>query len=852
MRSAVALHRSYHNGARALALMTISIASLALMGWSLQIPALTSSDPPFTSMNITTAIGMLCAAASVLMLNRLRLEKGIHRLSEDQMLSVLPASVAGLMGLGTLVGYGVEMERTTPSSVWMSPSTALSFILFALAVVTFSREQRWVQRLSESAVLLMVWISGVALIGYLYDEQSLYTFGPYVSTALPTAISFLLLGGALLCVRQDRGFMAAILSPDAGGLMLRRMVPLTFVMVIVIGWLRIGGQATGWFDRTSGMTLGVGLNIAGFCIVLWVVARSLTYADRQRSESEIRLQLAKEAADLGIHDYDVRQGTIQWDGRVRELWGVGPDEPITVETFWSGVYQDDQAMTKAAIDHALDPTGDSRYYAEFRVVSRSDGQMRWVEATGRAIVERGRVVRIVGTVRDISERKQSETALRESKEQVREFAGQLESLVAERTQELVQLQERLRAMANELNLAEQRERKRLATELHDHLQQILVVGKLTIGQGKRHTSGLPQCEMTLKKVDDVLSEALTYSRTLVAELSPPVLHDHGLAAGLSWLAKYMERYGQTVTILLPEQQDIPLPEAHRIMLFQSVRELLINASKHAGTGKATVRLEQSHDRLSVTVSDEGQGFDMAAAAASAKTPAGGLSSKFGLFSIQERMRALGGSFDLRSAPGQGTIATLILPLIGTAASIRTENIGGLTEWDDHGKRSATNSIGLTPSSVLLGSPQTMTSTHVRKRDATIRVLLVDDHTMVRQGLRAVLDGYPDLALVGEAANGEEAVQLVDDLHPAVVVMDINMPKLNGIEATKRITAAHPDVHVIGLSIDGETGNQQAMRAAGAQDLLSKENAAERLYAAIQAVIAASPAPSAPRPVRGQA
>jgi signal transduction histidine kinase len=227
---------------------------------------------------------------------------------------------------------------------------------------------------------------------------------------------------------------------------------------------------------------------------------------------------------------------------------------------------------------------------------------------------------------------------------------------------LLQSQGRLRALASELSLAEQRERKRLANELHDHLQQILVLGKLIIGQGKRFASGVPDCEIVLKKVDDILSEALTYSRTLVTELSPPVLHDYGLAGVLRWLGDYMKKHGQTVTVMAPEDQNLKLPEGQVILLFQSVRELLINSSKHAGTSEATVRMEQRDDYLQIEVRDEGAGFDVAAA----DTPNGGISSKFGLFSIQERMRALGGSFTIDSALGQGTTAKLILRLARSA------------------------------------------------------------------------------------------------------------------------------------------------------------------------------------------
>jgi signal transduction histidine kinase len=251
----------------------------------------------------------------------------------------------------------------------------------------------------------------------------------------------------------------------------------------------------------------------------------------------------------------------------------------------------------------------------------------------------------------------AEHDLREEQERLRRWNIELEQALHEKTAELHQSQGRLRALASELSLAEQRERKRLANELHDHLQQILVLAKLIIGQGKRLASGVPDCGIVLKKVDDILSDALTYSRTLVTELSPPVLHHHGLAAGLKWLAEYMKKkYEQTVTVLVPEDQDLKLPEDQVILIFQSVRELLINSSKHAGTSEATVRMEQCNGYLQIEVRDEGAGFNLAAAGA----PNSSISSKFGLFSIHERVRAMGGSFNIHSAPRLGTTARLVL------------------------------------------------------------------------------------------------------------------------------------------------------------------------------------------------
>ena len=173
---------------------------------------------------------------------------------------------------------------------------------------------------------------------------------------------------------------------------------------------------------------------------------------------------------------------------------------------------------------------------------------------------------------------------------------------------------------------------------------------------------VPACLDLMKKMDDLFSEALTYTRTLVADLSPPVLRDHGLPAGLKWLGEYMRKYQITVTVTVPEKDALQLPEDQAVLLFQSVRELLINSSKHAGTGKADVRLEWNDGQLRIEVSDQGAGFDLAAISAPG-TPSGGISSKFGLFSIQERMRALGGSFELESSPGKGTTAILVLPLL---------------------------------------------------------------------------------------------------------------------------------------------------------------------------------------------
>jgi len=120
----------------------------------------------------------------------------------------------------------------------------------------------------------------------------------------------------------------------------------------------------------------------------------------------------------------------------------------------------------------------------------------------------------------------------------------------------------------------------------------------------------------------------------------------------------------------------------------------------------------------------------------------------------------------------------------------------------------------------------------------IRVLIVDDHVMVRQGLRAVLQSYPNIEVVGEAGNGEEAILSVARLQPTIVLMDIGMPTLDGIGATRLIKTQYPQMAVLGLSVNAPSYQVDAMLKAGAFEVVTKEKAVDELYSAIQRATAA--------------
>lgn len=438
------------------------------------------------------------------------------------------------------------------------------------------------------------------------------------------------------------------------------------------------------------------------------------------------------------------------------------------------------------------------YHVEKRYC-RKDGDLRWVQVSARLIRDAGgKPLRTIAVIEDITARKEADAAL------VR-LTKELERRVAERTKQLTESQQRLRALASELNLTEQRERRRLAADLHDYLAQLLVVGRMKLSQALNKPGGVV-ARRPVEEAEDILDQALTYTRSLVSQLVPPVLEQFGLAAALSWLADQMCRHGLTVAVRVP-QETPALNVDDAALMYQSVRELLMNVVKHANTSEAMVTLEYEEGRvLTVRVHDEGVGFVESAGIAT---------DKFGLFSIRERMHVLGGELAIESSPGQGTTATLLLPLKEKPDDRPALKIALADERRE-------DRLAVRPTGAKAGSQK-----------ERIKVVLVDDHAMVREGLKSILMGYPDIDVVGEAGHGEEAVALAGQVAPHVMVMDVNMPKMDGIEATRRITCAYPGIIVIGLSVNATAQVAEGMRVAGALTLLTKESAAESLYHTIK-------------------
>jgi signal transduction histidine kinase len=367
---------------------------------------------------------------------------------------------------------------------------------------------------------------------------------------------------------------------------------------------------------------------------------------------------------------------------------------------------------------------------------------------------------------------------------------------------LEQRARQLRRLASELAQAEDRERSRLAQTLHDNLQQVLVAARYRVNGicgANDADSCLPNSAAAeMKKVDELLGVAIDMSRSLAVELSPPVLRDGGLGAGLRWLARWMtESHGLAVELSLADGAE-PKDEDICRVLFQSVRELVLNVAKHAGVKSVAVILRSRDDGWhEVIVRDEGAGFDAANAAGSG----------LGLFRIRERIGLLGGRVEVDSAPGRGTRIVLLAPggMPAFAAPAKSDSMG---EEGGDGKPGG-------------GSEKKM------------RVLVVDDHAVLRRGLIELLQKESFIDVVGQAGDGLQAIDEARRLRPDAIVMDISMPRMNGIEATRIICAEMPSVRVVGLSMHDRSDMARAMRDVGAVAYVAKDSPVEEIIAGIR-------------------
>jgi signal transduction histidine kinase len=220
-----------------------------------------------------------------------------------------------------------------------------------------------------------------------------------------------------------------------------------------------------------------------------------------------------------------------------------------------------------------------------------------------------------------------------------------------------QYQAHLKSLASELSLAEERERHQIATALHDKISQSLVISKFKLEAMRKSGFG-PNLDKEIEDICDSLGRVIQDTRTLTFDLSNPVLYELGFETAVAeWLTNEIQAKCGISTEFEDDGQDKPLDDNIRVFLFRDVRELLINVVKHAHAKNVKVSIRKTGNAISITVQDDGVGFDPAEVTYSAIKK-----GEFGLFSIREHLEQSGGQLEIESASGQGCKVTMTAPL----------------------------------------------------------------------------------------------------------------------------------------------------------------------------------------------
>ena len=283
------------------------------------------------------------------------------------------------------------------------------------------------------------------------------------------------------------------------------------------------------------------------------------------------------------------------------------------------------------------------------LVTRSAAMMLIFIAAGWAIISYA-VKQVTQPLRNLTEKVKAlelglpvEPAAVETHDEIGKLAAALNAMVVARVRAEKAMRE-----------SEERERRLIATDLHDFVGQNLVASQYRLGALRKLVSS-PDAAALLGEARELIAQTIQYTRLLTFELRSPVLEELGLRAAIESLAEsYESTYGVPVRV---EDDGLPkeISDEAGYLLFRSIRELLMNIVKHAKATEARISMSKAGDTVRIAVRDNGIGFIAAAAP--------GPGHSFGLFTIRERLRSLGGQCDVESAPGAGTTVVLTAPLV---------------------------------------------------------------------------------------------------------------------------------------------------------------------------------------------
>jgi len=377
--------------------------------------------------------------------------------------------------------------------------------------------------------------------------------------------------------------------------------------------------------------------------------------ERKRMEEELHrnrvaLERAQKIARMGNWDWDVRTGRVVWSDAVYEIFGIEPQEP-SYELARSLVHPDDLDFWEHSVKQTIDDN--KPFCIDYRAV-RPDGEIIWVHNESEIIRDAdGKALGFFGTAQDITGRKRLEEELRKARDE-------LEHKVRERTVELERANEDLRSFPARLISAQEEERKRLASELHDSIGQTLAALKFNVELilNARERGGAEEALQILDRFVPTLQRSIDETRSIYMGLRPRMIEERGLLETLNWLRReFMGLYPKHHVELDLAVDERKIPADLKIVIFRITQEALNNVARHSKAEWVDVSLQSSGDGIELIIADDGVGMDLDFIRSNPTT-----ARSIGLTSMRERAEITGGSLSIESIQGKGTTVRALWPL----------------------------------------------------------------------------------------------------------------------------------------------------------------------------------------------
>ncbi len=346
-------------------------------------------------------------------------------------------------------------------------------------------------------------------------------------------------------------------------------------------------------------------------------------------ETERRFRKVFEEAAIGMALMDMNGNLLDANPALQKMLGYDKEE-LQGLSYKEYTHPKDLSTSARLFKELAEGKRDA-YTREKRYI-RKDGRLLWGQVTVSLLRGAGGEPQFtIVMTEDITQRKQAE-------EEIRTYQGKLQSL------------------ASELSLTEERERRQLATDLHDHIGQALAISKIKLGVLQKSVTSETLAK-PLGEVRGLIEDMIQNTRSLTFELSLPILYELGFESAVEWFAKHVRSQHGIQVDVQKDMKPIPMDDEIKVLLFRFVRELMMNVVKHAQARHARVIISRSGGEVNIKVEDDGVGFD-------SKSQVQAISSNggFGLFSIRERLHYLGGRLEVQSTDIRGTRVTLMVPL----------------------------------------------------------------------------------------------------------------------------------------------------------------------------------------------